>query len=68
MTIGKFKAKINIYSLGAKLIIYFSIVLLTVCGGLGIFAYYSASQAVTNEIEKALIETLSPWPGQMRCG
>jgi methyl-accepting chemotaxis protein len=53
--INKFKAKIKINSLGTKLIIYFSAVLLVVCGGLGIFAYNSASQAVMNEVEKALL-------------
>lgn len=43
-------------SIGNKLIIYFSILILLVCSGFGLFAYTTTANAVIHETEKVLVQ------------
>ncbi|MDD3023878.1 MAG: cache domain-containing protein, partial [Syntrophomonadaceae bacterium] len=42
-------------SIGSRLLLFFSITLLVICGGLGVIAYHYASEAMLSNIEESLL-------------
>ena len=48
--------KVRFKGIGQKIAAFFIVILLIVCAGMGIVSYTSSSNAVGNEVERALLD------------